>query len=44
MSALVGLAVVDQVGIGVFDPASRQARDVAWEHSHRDRQCELWPS
>src|ERR1700687_5654753 len=41
MSALVGLAVVNHVGVGVFDPASRQARDVAWEHSHRDRQREL---
>lgn len=29
VSALVGLAAVDQVVAGVFDPASGQARDVA---------------
>jgi hypothetical protein len=37
VSALVGLAVVDQVAVGVFDPASRQAWNVSWEHGHRDR-------
>ena len=42
VSALVGLAVVDQVGVGVFDPASGQARDVAGEHGHRDRQRQFW--
>ena len=35
---LIGLAVVNQVAVGVFDPAPRQAWDVAREHRHRDRQ------
>jgi len=30
VSALVGFAVVNQFGVGVFDPASWQAWDVAW--------------
>jgi hypothetical protein len=37
MPALVCLTVVDQVGVGLFDPASRQARDVAREY--RVREC-----
>src|ERR1700744_232258 len=39
--ALAGLAVVDQIAVGVFDPASRQARDVLREDRHRDRQRQL---
>jgi AcrR family transcriptional regulator len=34
--ALVGLAVVDQIAVGVFDPASWQAWDVPREDGHRD--------
>ena len=41
VSALVGLAVVNQVGVGVFDPASGEEGDVTWEHRHRDWQSEL---
>src|SRR4051812_32762813 len=39
--ALVGLAVVDQVAVGVFDPASWQAGDVPREDGHRDRERQL---
>src|SRR5277367_174403 len=39
--ALVGLAVVDQIAVRVFDPASWQAWDVLREDGHRDRKPEL---
>ena len=39
--ALVGLAVVDQIAVGVFDPASWQAWDVPREDGHRDRKRQL---
>src|SRR2546423_11388546 len=41
VAALVGLAVVDQIAVGVIDPASWQARDVPREDGHRDRKCHL---
>jgi hypothetical protein len=39
--AFVGLTVVDQIAVGVFDPASWQARDVPREHGHRNRKRQL---
>src|SRR3954470_5017120 len=41
VAAPVGLAVVDQVAVGVFDPVPWQARDVLREDGDRDRDRQL---